>query len=75
MMDEEKGWIDWERFTPPDDVKGIFIIYEDNFIDCDRYDCETKKRKYRDSKILGWKFMKRSDPNAKTIQCNGDENG
>ncbi len=26
MMDEEKGWIDWERFTPPDDVKGIMKI-------------------------------------------------
>ena len=69
-MDEEKEWIDWNKHTPPEDIRGIFIKYEDGFIGSDRYDYETKKRKYRDSKILGWRFMERGDPNIKTIQCN-----
>lgn len=66
-MDEE--WIDWYKHTPPEDIKGILIKYEDGFIDSDRYDFKTKKKKYRDCKILGWKFMERGDPNRKTVQC------
>lgn len=61
-------WIDWEMHPVPEDIKGIFIKYEDGIFS-DKYDYETKKRKYRDKKILGWRFMKRPDPEEKTIQC------
>jgi hypothetical protein len=61
-------WIDWNKHTPPDDIRGIFILYEDG-IYVDRYDYETKKRKFRDSKIVGWRFMERGTINAKSIQC------
>lgn len=65
-------FIDWEKFPVPEDVKGIFIKYEDGYIGCDRYDHETKKRKYRDSKIVGWKFMERTS--QKSIQCKTEMN-
>ncbi len=61
-------WIDWKIHPVPDDVKGIFIKYSDGIF-ADRYDHVSKKRKYRDSEIIGWKFMERRDPNAKSIQC------
>lgn len=60
-------WIDWEKYPPSKKTKGFFIKYESGFIDCDRYDHETKKRKYRDEKIVSWKFMERS--NKKSIQA------
>ncbi len=28
-MDEEKEWIDWDKNTPPDDIRGVFIKYKD----------------------------------------------
>ena len=62
------NWIDWNEFPVPEDIRGILIKYEDGVFS-DRYNHVTKKRKYRDSKIIGWRFMERSDPNAKTIQC------
>lgn len=65
-------WIEWDKFPVPEDVRGIFIKYEDG-IYSDRYDFHTKKRKYRNSKIIGWKFIERKDPNERTIQCNQPE--
>jgi len=62
-------WIDWNEHPVPDDVKGFFIKYEDGFIDCDRYCYETKERKYRNSKPIGWKFMERRSKDAKSVQC------
>jgi len=65
-------WISWEKFPVPEDVKGILIKYEDGIFS-DRYDFKTKRREYRDSKILGWKWMERSDPNKKSVLCNQPE--
>ena len=62
-------WIDWDKHTPPDDIRGFFIKYEDGFISSDTYDYKTCKRKFRDSKIVGWRFIERRDPNVKSIQC------
>lgn len=64
-----KDWINWEEHPAPEDVRGIFIKYEDGFICCDLYCRESKKRKYRSQKIISWRFMERTDPNEKTIQC------
>ena len=64
-----ENFISWKEHPVPDDIRGIFIKYEDGFLDCDRYDRETKNRKYRDSAVIGWKFMERKDPNEKNIQC------
>jgi hypothetical protein len=69
-----EDWINWNKFPVPEDIKGIFIKYEDGFTEADRYDYETKKRKYRDSKIMGWKFMERRDPNKKFVQCSQTPN-
>lgn len=66
-------WVDWENHPVHDDIKGIFIKYEDGFIDCDRYYYKTKERKYRNSKPIGWKFMERKDPSSKTIQCQKED--
>ena len=63
----DNEWIDWEKFPVPEDIKGFFIKYEDGFIDCDRYDYKTKERKFRNSKVIGWKFMERTD--EKSILC------
>lgn len=66
-------WISWFDHPVPEDVKGILIKYDDGVFS-DRYNFETKKRKYREGHmILGWKFMERSDPNKKSIQCNQPE--
>jgi hypothetical protein len=65
---KEMEWIDWEKFPVPESVFGILIKYEDGIFS-DRYDHKTGKRKYRPSKILGWRFMERSDPNKKSVQC------
>ena len=62
------GWISWEDHPVPDDVKGIIILYEDGAYP-ERRDHETGKRKYRDSKIVAWNFIPRSDPTRKTVQC------
>lgn len=61
-------WIDWNKFPVPEDIRGIFIKYEEG-IYSDKYDYETKKRKYLSSKILGWKFIPRRDPNEKSVRC------
>jgi hypothetical protein len=61
-------WISWNEHPVPNDVKGILIKYEDGVFG-DRYDLETGERKYRDSKIVGWKFMVRRDLTKKTLQC------
>ena len=62
-------WISWLDHPVPDDVHGILIKYNDGVFP-DRYEFETKKRKYREGKaISGWKFMERRDPNLKSIQC------
>jgi len=63
-------WIDWNEFPVPEDVRGLLFLYEDGSVYPDRYSPETKKRKYRDCKIVGWKFMERRNPNEKSIQCN-----
>lgn len=60
-------WIDWENHPVPEDIRGFFIKYESGFIDCDRYDHETKKRKYRDEKIVSWEFMER--PKGKSVKA------
>lgn len=60
-------WIDWKTHPVPEDVRGIFIKYE-NGIYSDRYDHTTGKRKYKSYKILGWKFIDRSDPNKKSVK-------
>lgn len=66
-------WISWFDHPVPDDVKGILIKYDDGIFS-DRYDFETNKRKYREGHmILGWKFMERSNPSQKSIQCNQPE--
>ncbi|MGH2566644.1 MAG: hypothetical protein ACRDE5_19140, partial [Ginsengibacter sp.] len=65
--------ISWLVHPVPEDVKGILIKYDDGIFS-DRYDFETKKRKYREGHIiLGWKFMERSDKNKKSILCNQPE--
>lgn len=62
-------WISWVDHPVPEDIRGILIKYDDGVFS-DRYDYETKKRKYRERKmILGWKFMERSDPNKKSVQA------
>lgn len=65
MSDE---WISWDKFPVPEDVKGIFIKYEDG-VYSDRYCHISKKRKYRDSRIISWKFMERTDHNQKSIKA------
>lgn len=68
-------WISWQEHPVPDDVRGILIKYDDGVFP-DRYDEATKKRKYRVGKdILGWRWMERSDPNKKSIQCASEERG
>ena len=66
-------WIDWKLHPVPEDVRGILIKYEDGVF-ADRYDYETKKRKYREGKeIIGWRFMERGDPNDKSILCSNNQ--
>jgi hypothetical protein len=62
-------WIDWEKHSPPEDVKGFFIKYEDGFIGCDQYHHDTKCRKYRDSKPIAWKFMERRSKDEKSVHA------
>ena len=64
-------WIDWDTHPVPNDVRGILIKYEIGVFS-DRYDSENK-RVYKDSKIIGWKFLPRTDPNEKTILCKQPE--
>ena len=59
-------WISWDEHPVPEDVRGIFIKYEDG-VYADSYDYETKQRRYRNSKILGWKFIERRE--SATILC------
>lgn len=61
-------WIPWDIFPVPEDVRGILIKYEEGIFS-DRYDYKTGKRKYRDSKIIGWRFMERLDPREKTVHA------
>ena len=51
-------WIPWAEHPVPEDVRGLLIKYDDGVFS-DRYDYETKKRVYRNSPIIGWKFMER----------------
>ena len=64
-MTEE--WIDWNAFTPPDDVKGIFIKYMDGSTFWDLYNPDGSRHHKRDNPI-GWKFMERKLHDPKTIQ-------
>lgn len=62
-------WISWFDHPVPEDVRGILIKYDDGIFS-DLYDHTTKKRKYREGRmILGWKFMDRCDPNTKSVLC------
>lgn len=64
-------WISWEDHPVPEDVRGFFIKYEDGAIWSDRYDHETKKRVFKEKhgKVIGWRWMERSDPNKKTFHA------
>lgn len=62
-MDE---WWPWNEGVP-DDVKGIFIKYEDDFIKIDEYHSDGR-RKYRECRPVEWKFIKRSGPTRKTVR-------
>ena len=65
-------WIDWDKHPVPDDVKGVFIKYEDGFVETDRYFCETKERKYRDSKVVAWRFIDRRGKDENSVFSNID---
>lgn len=70
--DMKNEWISFFDHPVPEDVKGILIKYDDGVFS-DRYDPKTKKRKYREGKmILGWKFIERRDPNEKSVQCHAE---
>ncbi len=68
-MFEIEDFISWKNHPVPEDIRGFFIKYEDGFVDCDRYDFYTKKRKYRNSQIIGWKFIERRNDEEKSILC------
>ncbi len=61
-------WIDWCKFTPPDDVKGLFIKYADGSVFSDSYNSDGTRRHKRDSPLF-WKFMDRRDFSEKTMQA------
>jgi hypothetical protein len=62
-----EDWIDWDKFTPPDDVKGLLIKYSDGSVHWDSYNDDKTRRHKRDNPV-GWKFMLRSDPTIKTVR-------
>jgi hypothetical protein len=65
-------WIDWENFTPPKDVRGIFIKFDSGQVWTDAHfygSNEYKSKTIGNAKPIGWKFMQRSDPNKKSIQA------
>ena len=63
-----ENWISWKENPPPEDIKGLFILYDDDLVYSDRYDPITKKRIFKGNPI-GWKFIPRRDLNEKSIKA------
>ncbi len=67
-----KNWINWNFLTPPKDVKGIFIKFDDEKIWTNAHfygSQEYKNKTIGDATPLNWTFMDRSN-NKSSIKCN-----
>ena len=66
------AWVKWDYLTPPPDVQGIFIRFENGEIWSDKHyygSEEYRKKICGDSKPIEWTFMERTDPTKKSVQC------
>jgi hypothetical protein len=62
-------WIKWEEHPVPKDVRGILIKYSDGKIFSDRYNEDGSRKFYENSTPMEWKFMERTSPDQKSVQC------
>jgi len=68
----DSAWIKWDILVPPRDVKGIFIKFDNDQIWTDVHfygSDEYREKTVGDAKPIAWTFIKRRDPNEKSIQC------
>jgi len=66
----DSAWIKWDDLTPPEDVKGIFIKFDNDQIWTDahfRGSDGYRTKVMGNAKPIAWTFMERSDPGKKSI--------